>query len=132
MVMTDPVADMLTRIRNANRARHDLVEMPNSKIKEAIAKILKEEGYIKAFRVTPEGQQGMLKIYLRYRENGSPSITQIRRLSKPGLRRYVGSQDVQAVLGGMGVSILTTSQGLMTGKKAKELNVGGELLLEVW
>ncbi len=132
MVMTDPLADMFTRIRNGSKARHDLVEMPSSKIKEAIAKILKDEGYIKAYRVIEDEKQGTLKVYLRYLEDGRPVISGIRRVSKPGLRRYVGSTDVPPVLGGMGISLMSTSKGLMTGAKAAKENVGGELLGEVW
>ncbi|HPM78408.1 MAG TPA: 30S ribosomal protein S8 [bacterium] len=132
MVMTDPLADMFTRIRNGSKARHDLVEMPSSKIKEAIAKILKDEGYIKAYRVIEDDKQGMLKVYLRYLEDGRPVISGIRRISKPGMRQYVGSTDIPPVLGGMGISLLSTSKGLMTGTKAAKENVGGELLGEVW
>ncbi|HPQ69522.1 MAG TPA: 30S ribosomal protein S8 [bacterium] len=132
MVMTDPLADMFTRIRNGSKARHDLVEMPSSKIKEAIAKILKDEGYIKAYRVIEDEKQGVLKVYLRYLEDGRPVISGIRRVSKPGLRRYVGSTDVPPVLGGLGISLMSTSKGVMTGAKAAKENVGGELLGEVW
>jgi len=132
MVMTDPLADMFTRIRNGSKARHDLVEMPSSKIKEAIAKILKDEGYIKAYRVIEDDKQGMLKVYLRYLEDGRPVISGIRRISKPGMRQYVGSTDIPPVLGGMGISLLSTSKGLMTGTKAAKENIGGELLGEVW
>jgi len=132
MVMTDPLADMFTRIRNGARAHHDLVEMPSSKQKEAIAKILKEEGFIKAYRVIEDNKQGVLKVYLRYRPDGRPTITQIRRISRPGLRRYVGAGDIPKVLGGLGLAILTTSRGVISGVKAKEMNVGGEWVAEVW
>jgi small subunit ribosomal protein S8 len=132
MVMTDPLADMFTRIRNGSRARHDLVELPSSNVKEAVAKLLKEAGYIKSFRVIEDNKQGVLKIYLRYTETGRSTITQIRRISRPGLRRYVGSGDIPTVLGGLGLAILTTSRGVISGKQAKELNVGGEWLAEVW
>jgi small subunit ribosomal protein S8 len=132
MVMTDPLADMLTRIRNGSHAKHDKVEMPSSKIKAEVAKILREEGFIKAYRVVEDEKQGVLKIYLRYRDGGEPTITGIRRLSRPGLRRYVGWDEIPKVLGGMGVAILTTSKGLMTGKRAVEQRLGGELLAEIW
>jgi small subunit ribosomal protein S8 len=123
---------MLTRIRNGGHAHHDLVEMPSSKIKAEVAKILREEGFIRAYRVVEDEKQGVLKVYLRYRDNGEPTITGIRRLSRPGLRRYVGWDEVPKVLGGMGVAILTTSKGVMTGQRAAENHIGGELLAEVW
>jgi len=132
MVMTDSLADMLTRIRNASKARHDLVEMPSSKLKVAVAKILKDEGYIKSFRVIEDSTQGVLKIYLRYKDDGSPILTGIRRISTPGRRTFVGATEIPKVMGGLGLSILTTSQGVMTGLDAKQKNVGGELLCEVW
>ena len=132
MVMTDPLADLCTRIRNASRAKHDLVEVPASKPKEAVAKILRDEGYIKAYRVVEDEKQGVLKIYLRYREDGEPVISGIRRISKPGLRRYVGSDEMPTVMGGLGIAVLTTSQGMMTSKEAQKRNVGGELICEVW
>jgi len=132
MVMTDPLADMCTRIRNASRAKHDLVEMPTSQVKEAVAKILRDEGYIKAYRVVDEEAHGVLKIYLRYRDDGEPVINGIRRISKPGLRRYVGAQEMPKVLGGLGITVLTTSHGVMSGKDAQKRNVGGELICEVW
>jgi len=132
MVMTDPLADMFTRIRNASRARHDMTEMPSSKFKEAVAKILKEEGFIKAYRVIEDDKQGLLKIYLRYRDDGRPVITQIRRASRPGLRRYVRADDMPKVLGGLGTAIISTSRGVMTGKMAGEKKIGGEFIGEVW
>lgn len=132
MVMTDPLADMFTRIRNGSRARHDLVEMPASKQKEAIAKILKDEGYIKAYRVIEDNKQGVLKVYLRYRPDGGSTITEIRRISRPGLRRYVGADEIPTVLGGLGLAILTTSTGVISGATAKEKHVGGEWVAEVW
>ncbi|MDP8224026.1 MAG: 30S ribosomal protein S8 [Candidatus Lernaella stagnicola] len=132
MVMTDPLADMFTRIRNAGRARHDMVEMPASKVKAAVAKILKDEGYIKAFRVIEDNKQGVLKIYLRYRENGEPTIAQIRRISRPGLRRYVSADELPEVLGGLGLAIVTTSRGVISAVTAGEMNIGGEWLAEVW
>lgn len=132
MVMTDPLADMLTRIRNASRARQDLVEIPSSNMKEDVAKILRDEGYIKAFRVIDDDRQGTLKVYLRYRDNGEPLISGIRRVSRPGLRRYVGVDQIPKVLGGLGIAILTTSKGVLAGGEAAEKNVGGEILCEVW
>ena len=132
MVMTDPLADMFTRIRNAARARHDLVEMPASRIKENVAKLLRDSGYIRAYRVLEDGKQGVLKIYLRYRDNGEPTITDIRRVSRPGRRRYVGAGDIPQVLGGLGLAIVTTSRGILTGQQAAEHKVGGELIGEVW
>ncbi len=132
MVMTDPLADLCTRIRNASRAKHDLIEMPSSQVKEAVVKILRDEGYIKAYRVVEDEKQGVLKIYLRYRDDGEPVIAGIRRISKPGLRRYVGAGEVPKVLGGLGITVLTTSQGVMTGKEAQKRNVGGEMICEVW
>jgi small subunit ribosomal protein S8 len=134
MVMTDPLADMFTRIRNASHARHDLVEIPSSKVKEAVAKILRDEGFIKSFRVVAEeaSNRQVLKIYLRYRDDGEPTISGLRRVSRPGLRRYLGVDEFPKVMGGLGLAILTTSRGVMTDRRAKELHVGGELLAEVW
>jgi small subunit ribosomal protein S8 len=132
MVMTDPLADMFARIRNAARARHDLVELPASRLKTAVAKILRDEGFIRAYRVIEDEKQGVLKIYLRYRDNGEPTISGLRRVSRPGLRRYVGADELPKVLGGLGMAILTTSKGVMTSRRATEMRVGGELLAEVW
>ena len=135
MTMTDPIADMLTRLRNANQAYHDSTSMPHSKIKEGIAKILKAQGYIQAFEVkAPEaGEVGKtLTIQLKYGPNRERSIAGVRRISKPGLRVYAKSTALPKVLGGMGVAIISTSQGLLTDKEAKAKSVGGEVLAYVW
>lgn len=131
MQITDPIADMLTRIRNANAARHASVDVPASKMKKAIAQILLDEGYIKNFEVTPDGAQGMIKITLKYNEK-EQVIKGLRRVSKPGLRVYVGAEDLPRVLKGLGIAIISTSKGVMTDKKAREANVGGEVLAFIW
>lgn len=133
MTMTDPVADMLTRIRNANVAMHDTVKMPSSKLKEALADVLTREGYIGGFEVRDEEGPGRtLEITLKYANDRSRSISGIRRISKPGLRVYTKSTRLPRVLGGMGVAVLSTSQGLMTDKEARKKKVGGEILCYVW
>jgi small subunit ribosomal protein S8 len=132
MTMTDPIADLLTRIRNANLARHEMTEIPASKVKIAIAKILKEEGYIKYFKTVRNRKQGVLKVFLRYGPGQERVITGIDRISRPGLRRYVAKDEIPVVLGGMGVSILTTSKGIMTGQEARRQGVGGEVICRVW
>jgi small subunit ribosomal protein S8 len=135
MSMSDPIADMLTRVRNALSRGQDTVSMPYSKIKEAIAKVLKEEGYVKAFEVIPEKPQAILKIELKYlgdRRTRRSAITGLERISKPGRRIYVGKKDVPWVLSGMGISVLTTSEGIMTGQQARRTGVGGEVLCKVW
>ena len=135
MTMTDPIADMLTRLRNANTAFHDTVEMPHSKLKAHIAEILKQEGYIAGFKVvdTPEGQPGrILSIELKYCQNRERSIAGVRRLSKPGLRVYAKSTGLPRVLGGLGTAIISTSSGLLTDKQAAKRGVGGEVLAYVW
>ena len=133
-MMTDPIADMLTRLRNANIAFHDEVLMPSSKLKEALAHILQREGYIAGFDVskdaTKPGQQ--LKIELKYTPDRKRTISGLKRVSKPGLRVYMGSHDVPRVLGGMGIAILSTNQGLMTDREARQRRVGGEVLCQVW
>ncbi|HVA01637.1 MAG TPA: 30S ribosomal protein S8 [Terriglobia bacterium] len=129
--VTDPVADMLTRIRNGFRARHQRVDMPSSKLKIEIARVLKEEGYISNFKVSEEGKKKALRIFLRYATNGSSVISKLDRVSRPGRRSYVGSREVPKVLGGLGVNILTTPQGVMTGKAARRAKVGGEILCNV-
>jgi small subunit ribosomal protein S8 len=133
-MMTDPIADMLTRLRNANMAFHDEVLMPSSKLKEALARILVREGYIAGFDVskdaTKPGQQ--LKIELKYTPDRKRTISGLRRVSKPGLRVYSGSTEVPRVLGGMGIAILSTNQGLMTDREARQRRVGGEVLCQVW
>ena len=132
MHITDPIADMLTRIRNANSAKHDTVDVPASNMKKAIAQILLEEGYIKNFQLIDDGTQGVIRITLKYGANRQKAITGIKRVSKPGLRVYAGAQELPKVLRGLGVAIISTSKGVMTDKKARELNVGGEVLAFVW
>ena len=132
MVMTDPLADMLTRIRNACKAGHDLVEMPSSNLRVNIAKILKDKGFIKNFRVIEDTRQGILKVYLRYDASGAPLIQGIRRISRPGLRRYCRADKIPQVLNGLGVAVLSTSKGLLTDVEARKEQVGGEILCEVW
>ena len=132
MQITDPVADMLTRIRNANAAKHETVDVPASKLKQSIAQILLDEGYIKAFTVVNDGVQGTIRITLKYLGNKEKVITGLRRVSKPGLRVYVGADELPRVLRGLGIAIISTSKGVMTDKKARELHVGGEVLAFVW
>lgn len=129
--LTDPIADMLTRVRNAIRARHPRVEMPSSKLKVEIARILKQEGYISNFKVSEEGKKKILRIALRYDEAGKCAIATLERVSKPGRRVYVGAREVPRVLGGLGTSILTTPKGVMTGRNARKSGVGGEVLCNV-
>ena len=131
-VVSDPVADMLTRVRNGIRARHPRVEMPSSKLKVELARILKDEGYIGNYKVAEEGKKKVLRINLRYDTEGLSVISALERVSKPGRRVYVGKDDVPKVLGGLGVAILTTPQGVMTGKAARRAGVGGELICNVW
>ncbi len=130
-VVSDPVADMLTRIRNGLRARHPRVDMPSSKLKVEIARVLKEEGYISNYKVAEEGKKKTLRVFLRYSTNGSSVISRIDRVSKPGRRVFIGSREVPKVLGGLGINILTTPQGVMTGKTARRTKVGGEILCNV-
>ncbi len=130
--MTDPIADMLARIRNAVAAKHSRVDIPASKLKLEIARILKEEGYINNFVVKGEGVKKIIRIFLRYDSRGTSSITHLQRVSRPGRRVYVGSHQIPRVLGGYGVNIVSTSRGLMSGKTARRENVGGELLAEVY
>ena len=129
---TDPVADMLTRIRNSSVARHESVQIPSSKMKLSIAKILKEEGFITDYEVLRGKPQRVLKVVLRYDKGRTPLISGLERVSKPGLRIYVGSQEIPRIFGGLGISILSTSKGLMTGKQAWRNKIGGELLCNVW
>ena len=130
MVITDPIADMLTRIRNATSARHSTVDVPTSGMKRAIAQILLDEGYIKAFELVDDGAQGMIHITLK--SNKEKAICGLRRVSKPGLRVYAGADELPRVLKGLGIAIVSTSKGIMTDKKARELNVGGEVLAFAW
>ena len=132
MQITDTIADMLTRIRNASSARHDTVDVPASIMKKALANILLEEGYIKNFQVLEDNKQGVIRIVLKYGENKTPVITGLRRVSKPGLRIYTGCEDMPRVMKGLGIAILSTSKGVMTGKQAKAEKVGGEILAFVW
>ena len=133
MTMSDPIADMLTRIRNANAAKHDTVDVPASKMKLAIAEILLEEGYIKKYDVIEEGSFKTIHITLKYgADKNEKIISGIKRISKPGLRVYAGKEDMPKVLGGLGVAIVSTNQGVITDKKARELGVGGEVLAFVW
>ena len=129
---SDPIADMLTRVRNAITARHPKVDVPASKLKTEIARILKEEGYIANYKVAEEGVKKIIKIYLKYAPDNSPVITKIERVSRPGCRNYTGKDDIPRVQGGIGISILTTPQGVMTGRKARKEGVGGEVLCKVW
>lgn len=129
---SDPIADMLTRVRNAMLARHAKVDVPASKLKTEIARILKEEGYIANYKLTEEGAKKSIRIYLKYTPGNVPVIAQIERVSRPGCRVYVGSGDVPRVLGGLGINILTTAKGVMTGAAARKERVGGEVLCQVW
>lgn len=132
MHITDPIADMLTRLRNASAARHESVDVPASKMKKAIAEILLEEGYIKSFQIVEDGGQGMIKIALKYTATGEKAITGIRRVSKPGLRVYAPAEELPQVLRGLGVAVISTSRGVMTDKQARAAHVGGEVLAFVW
>ena len=129
---TDPISDMLTRVRNALRNRHSKVEMPSSRMKVEIAKILKEEGYLSSYKVAEEGRKKQLRITLKYAPGGAPAISHLVRVSRPGRRVYRPHTAITSVLGGMGHSVLTTPRGLMTGSRARKAHVGGEVLLEVW
>jgi small subunit ribosomal protein S8 len=128
MAITDPVADMLTRIRNGAKAKFSSVDVPGSKLKVEVARILKDEGFVKNYKFLKDGKQGVLRIYLKYGVGQASAFRQIKRMSKPGRRSYAKSKDLKPVLGGMGISILSTSKGLMTDKQARKENIGGELL----
>jgi len=132
MQITDPVADMLTRIRNANSAKHDTVDVPASNLKKAIAQILLDEGYIKSFQIVEDGTQGVIRITLKYLAGKEKVITGLRRVSKPGLRVYAGADELPKVLKGLGIAIISTSKGVMTDKAARANHVGGEVLAFVW
>lgn len=132
MTMTDPIADMLTRIRNGLRASHEMVDIPNSKLKLNIAKVLKEEGYIKNYKIVSDGRHRLIRIYLRYDDKGSPIIDGLKRVSKPSRRVYKGAEEIPQVLDGYGIHIVSTSKGLMTDKEARKAGMGGELLCSVW
>ena len=132
MHITDPVADMLTRIRNANSAKHETVDVPASNLKKAIAQILLDEGYIKSFQVVEDGTQGIIRIALKYLPGKGKAISGLRRVSKPGLRVYAGAEELPRVLKGLGIAIISTSKGVMTDKAARANHVGGEVLAFVW
>jgi small subunit ribosomal protein S8 len=132
MVMTDPIADFLTRIRNGNTAMKTTVEIPASKVKKALAEILKEEGFIKNWEYVEDSLQGVIRVYMKYGENREHVISGLKRISKPGLRVHVGKDDVPQVLNGLGIAILTTSNGVMTDKQARKAGVGGEIICYVW
>jgi len=132
MVMTDPIADMLTRIRNANQMRHETVEMPSSKIKREIAEVLKREGFIRDAEYIEDNKQGILRLSLKYAKNTERVITGLKRISKPGLRVYVQSTEVPRVLNGLGIAIISTSKGILTDKETRKEQIGGEVIAYVW
>ncbi len=131
-MMTDPIADMLTRIRNASKAKHEKVDIPSSKLKMEVAKILKDEGYIKNLKLVKDRRQGLIRVYLKYSDEELPVITGLKRISKPGCRVYSNSKAIPRVLRGLGIAILSTPKGIQTGKQAQKDNVGGEVLCHVW
>lgn len=131
-MITDPISDLLTRIRNASSAREEKVEIPASRLKANIVKVLRDEGFIKSFRLVREDERAFIKVLLKYENDGQPVIRGIRRVSRPGLRRYVGYEKLGRSRGGAGVAILSTSQGVITGQKARTVRCGGEFLCEVW
>lgn len=130
--MTDPIADMLTRIRNACAAKHQKVDVPLSKLKLEIVRLLRDEGYINNFKLTGESPKRMIRIYLRYGSKGEPVINHLARLSKPGCRRYAGSDEIPNILGGLGLCVVSTSRGIMSGRQARKDNIGGEVLCEIY
>jgi small subunit ribosomal protein S8 len=132
MNMTDPIADMITRIRNGVRAKLQKVDVPSSKLKSEIARILKDEGYISNFKITPDDKQGVLRVYLKYGPGMERVITDLQRVSRPGCRIYCGKAEIPRVYGGLGINVLSTSRGLMTGRTAAREGVGGEILFNVW
>ncbi len=132
MSMSDPMADMLTRIRNAGRAKHKSVDIPGSQMKTALAGVLKEEGFIRNFKFIKDNKQGVLRIYLKYEQNDRHVIYGVQRVSKPSRRVYVGSKDIKPILNGLGISVLSTSKGLLTDKQARNENIGGEVLCAIW
>jgi len=132
MVMTDPIADMLTRIRNANKARHEKLEIPASNLKKQIAEILKSEGFVRDYEFVEDDKQGVIRIYLKYGVNEQHVITGLKKISKPGLRVYVKADEIPRVLNGLGIAIISTSKGLLSDKEAREQTVGGEVLAYVW
>ena len=132
MTMTDPIADMLTRIRNANTVKHDTVDVPASNIKKEIARILLEEGSIRGYDVIEDGKQGIIRMQLKYGQNGERVISGLKRISKPGMRIYAAAEDVPKVLNGLGIAMISTSHGILTDKQARNNNVGGEVICYVW
>ena len=132
MVMTDQIADYLTRIRNANMAKHDSVEIPASNMKKSISEILKNEGFIRDYEIADDNKQGIIKIFLKYGPDGERVISGLKRISKPGLRNYVSAEDLPKVLNGLGIAIVSTSAGVITDKEARQKNVGGEVIAYVW
>lgn len=132
MSMSDPISDLLTRIRNAHLANHDRLDVPTSRLKVEVAKVLKDQGYIKNYRVIEAEPQGTLRVYLRYSHEGQPAISHLERVSKPGRRVYKGADDIPQVKNGLGIGIVSTSQGLMTDAQARDSRLGGELLARVW
>lgn len=132
MNTTDPIADMLTRVRNAAQARHASVDIPFSKIKLAIAKILEQEGYVSGFSITEDGNRKFLRVLLKYDAERQPVMNGLRRVSRPGLRVYAGMHDIPRILGGMGTIVISTNRGIMTGREARRRHLGGELLAEIW
>ena len=132
MTMTDPIADMLTRIRNANIVKHETVDVPASNIKKEIARILLEEGFVRGYDVIEDGKQGIIRIQLKYGQAGERVISGLKRISKPGMRVYAANQEIPKVLNGLGISIISTSKGILTDKQARRENVGGEVICYVW
>ncbi|MFD1673050.1 30S ribosomal protein S8 [Agrilactobacillus yilanensis] len=132
MSLTDPIADYLTRIRNANMVRHDSLDVPASRVKTALTEILKREGFIRDYEVIEDDKQGVIRIFLKYGKNDERVITGLKRISKPGLRSYVKADDVPKVLNGLGIAIISTSTGIITDKEARQKNVGGEVLAYIW
>ena len=132
MQITDSIADLLTRIRNANSAKHDTVDIPASNMKKSIVQILVEEGYIKSYQVIEDGKQGIIRVTLKYGENKTPVIQGLRRVSKPGLRIYTSCEDMPKVMKGLGIALLSTPKGVMTDKAARKANVGGEVIAYIW
>ena len=132
MTMTDPIADMLTRVRNANMVKHETVDVPASNIKKEIARILLEEGFVRGYDVIEDGKQGIIRIQLKYGQMSERVITGLKRISKPGMRVYAANQEIPKVLNGLGISIISTSKGILTDKQARKENVGGEVICYVW
>ena len=132
MAMSDPIADMLTRIRNAGNAKHSSVDIPGSRLKTELARVLKEEGYIKNYKFIKDSKQGLLRVYLKYGKENDHAIFSIERVSKPSRRVYVGGKEIRSVYNGMGTAVLSTSKGIMTDRKARKENIGGEVLCNIW